>query len=116
MSRLSLKPLKRKNLAYGKFKFQVDFVKPVRNGRCDESNASKIEKIRKLLEVTGKGQFRFNWRLNFKNKRVYTRLFLTESIDLTLVKLIHPGLLFKIYQIVMEPTFESLASPDQIAV
>ena len=116
MSRLSLKTLKRKNLAYGKFKFRVDFVKPPHSRRYDESNAGDVEKIRKLLTVTGKGLFRFTWRTNSKGRRIYTRLHLTEAMDLTLIKLVHPGLLFKIYRIVVEPTFESLSASDRIAV
>lgn len=102
MSRLSMKTLARKNLPFGKFKFMVLLARDqIRTHYC-LSNASKIEELRNLLRTTCKGHYRLDWDTNNRGKRVYTHLYLTEPMDLAMVKLVHQNKLHKIYKIKVE--------------
>jgi len=108
MSKLSLKTLERKNLPYGKFKFMVLFKREAhRVWRCD-SNAGLIEEMRGMLRTTCRGSFKLVYEVNSRGRRVYTHLYLTEAMDLALIKLTHSEKMFKIYKIKVCQTDESV--------
>ena len=102
MSKLSIKTLTRKNLPYGKFKFQVLLNRECHNPWRAATNASEIEAIRGLLGTTCKGKFKLVWELNSRGKKVYTHLYLVEPMDLAMIKLVHLDKLYKIYKINVE--------------
>jgi hypothetical protein len=103
MSKLSLKTLDRKHLPYGKFKFIVLLKRESRRmWRCD-SNAGQIEQMRGLLRTTCKGKFKLVHDENHRGRRVYTHLYLTEPMDLAMVKLVHADQLHKIYKVNVVP-------------
>lgn len=109
MSKLSLKTLERKKLPFGRYKFMVLIKREAhRVWRCD-SNAGVIEQMRGLLKTTCKGAFKLVHDSNSRGRRVYTHLYLTEPMDLAMVKLVHSDKLHKIYKIkVAAPVDESV--------
>jgi hypothetical protein len=44
-----------------------------------------------------------DWETNSRGRRVYTHLYLTDSMDLAMVKLVHHNKLHKMYKIKVEP-------------
>lgn len=115
MSKLSLKTVERKNLPYGKFKFIVLIKREAhRVWRCD-SNAGAMEQMRGLLRTTCKGAFKLVHGNNSRGRRVYTHLYLTEPMDLAMLKLVHSDKLFKIYKVKVVQPDESLAADCQTA-
>ena len=113
MSKLSLKTLERKKLPKGRFKFMVLIKRQAhRIWRCD-SNAGDIEEMRGMLRTTCKGQFRLVHENNSRGRRVYTHLYLTEPMDLAMIKLVHSDKLFKIYKIKVVQPDESPLVGDQ---
>lgn len=113
MSKLSLKTLERNNLPYGKYQFIVHLKRHShRVWRCT-SNASDVEEMRGLLRNTHKGRFKLLFELNSSRRRVYTTLYLTEAMDLAMVKLVHADKLHKIYKVKVVPTVESPSTDDQ---
>jgi len=99
MSRLSLKTLKLKKLPYGRFTYQVLLGRNIHNIVQCESNAGEIEKMRDLLRNTCVGHYRLDYELNWRSKRVYTHLYLSNPMDLALIKLVHSDKIHKIYKI-----------------
>jgi hypothetical protein len=107
MSRLSLKTVERKNLPWGRFRYIVLLKREAhRVWRCP-SNAGAVEGIRTLLRTTCVGGHKLVHEKNNKNRRVYTALYLTEAMDLALIKLTHADDLHKIYRVSVAQTCES---------
>jgi hypothetical protein len=106
MSKLTLRTLKRKNLAYGKFGFEVLLNREAKQTRYSDSNAAMVESMRDMLRTTCVGEYRLNHIKNTQGKRVYTKLFLTNAMDLAMIKLVHHDKLFKIYKIKIPDTAE----------
>jgi len=104
MGRLSIKTLRKKNLPYGRFTYQVLLARPARKIWHCESNAGDIEAMRDLLRDTCIDQYRLDFEPNWKNRRVYTHLFLLNPMDLALIKLVHADKIHKIYQIKLQDT------------
>lgn len=99
MSRLSLKTLKLKSLPFGMFTFKVLLKRETnRLTHCD-SNAGSIEQMRNMLRTTCLGSYRLRHKNNYRKKRVYTELLLTNAMDLAMIKLVHADKLHKIYKI-----------------
>lgn len=107
MSRLSLKTLKRNNLPYGKYTFMVLLTREMIGISHCQSNASDIEKMRDLLRTTCKSAYRLDWKPNYSKRRVYTKLYLCNAMDLAMVKLVHADKLYKIYKIKVEAEAET---------
>jgi hypothetical protein len=113
MSKLSLKQIERKHLPYGKFKFIVLLKRESRRiWRCS-SNASMVEQMRGFLRTTINGSFKLVHEYNYKGRRVYTHLYLTEPMDLAMLKLVHGDRLFKIYKVKLAQPHESPLGDDQ---
>lgn len=108
MSKLRLKTLERKNLPFGKYKFVVHLKRDAHKTWRSFSNAGMVEEIRGLLRTTCKGLFKLDYSLNSRGRRVYTQLYLTEPMDLAMLKLVHSDKLFKIYKIKVAQPPESL--------
>ena len=107
MSKLSLKIVERKNLPYGRFKFIVLIKREThQTWRCD-SNAGLVEEMRGLLNTTCKGRYKLKHENNSRGRRVYTRLYLTEAMDLAMIKLVHADVLHKIYRVKLTLSEES---------
>lgn len=106
MSRLSLRTLVRKKLPYGKFTFLVLLKRETKHTRYSDANASMVEGMRDMLRTTCVGQYRLDWIKNTQGKRVYTELFLTNPMDLAMLKLVHGDKLHKIYKIKLADTAE----------
>ena len=106
MSKLSIKTLTRKNLPYGKFKFQVLLARQAHNVLRADTNAAAIEEVRKFLEGSCRGKWKLIFTDKSRGKRVYTHLYLTDPMDLAMLKLTHQDLLFKIYKIILEQPSE----------
>ena len=99
MSRLSLKTLTLKKLPHGRFTFKVLIKRNIsRTMHCD-SNAGEIQQMRTLLRDTCVGEHRFKYHVNWNKKRVYTELYLTNAMDLAMLKLVHHDKFYKIYKI-----------------
>ena len=113
MSKLSLKTVERNNLPYGQFKFIVLLKREAHRTWRADSNAGAIEEMRGLLRTTCKGKFKLLHESNGRGRRVYTRLYLTEAMDLAMVKLVHAEKLFKIYKVKLRQTDESASAGDQ---
>ena len=108
MSKLSLKTVERNNLPYGRFKFIVLLKREAHRTYRSDSNAGQVEQMRGLLRTTCKGPFKLLHENNSRGRRVYTQLFLTEAMDLAMVKLVHAEKLHKIYKVVVKaPDVES---------
>lgn len=99
MSRLSLKTLTRKRLPYGRFNFVVLLTREARHYIHADSNAGAVESMRDMLRTTCVGQYRLDHKLNWNKRRVYTHLYLTNPMDLAMIKLVHSEKLHKIYKI-----------------
>lgn len=99
MGRLSLKTLTRKRLPYGKFTFMVLLAREARGLVHCDSNAGAIEKMRDILRTTCVGEYRLDHELNWSKRRVYTHLYLTNPMDLAMLKLVHSDKMHKIYKI-----------------
>lgn len=113
MGKLSLKTVERNNLPYGKYKFIVLIKREThRTWRCS-SNAGNIELMRGLLRTTCKGHFKLLHDNNSRGRRVYTKLYLTEAMDLAMIKLVHAEKLHKIYKVKVVQTVESPSIGDQ---
>jgi len=106
MGRLTLKTLERNNLPFGKFSFKVDLARETKRTYFSASNASQIEAMRDMLRTTCVGDHKLVWATNSKGKRVYLELYLTNSMDLAMLKLVHADKLFKIYKIKVVDTPE----------
>ena len=102
MGRLSLKTLKRKRLPYGKYTFMVLLAREARRVDHCDSNAGSIEKMRDLLRTTCVGEYKLDYEMNWNKKRVYTHLYLQNSMDLAMLKLVHADKMHKIYKIKLE--------------
>jgi len=99
MSRLSIKTVERTNLPFGRYKFMVLLGRSARRPINAISNAGEIEDMRNMLRTTCKGKYKLIHHDNYKGRRVYTRLYLTEAMDLAMIKLVHSEKLHKIYKI-----------------
>jgi len=99
MSKLSLKTLERNNLPYGKFSFMVLLKRTAHRPYIAGTNAGIVESMRDLLRNTCAGDYKLVWEKNCHDKRVYTELYLTNAMDLAMVKLVHGEKLHKIYKI-----------------
>jgi hypothetical protein len=108
MSKLSLKTLELKKLPFGKFKFMVLLKRTAHQPYRSDSNAGPIEVMRSLLKTTCRGDFKLIHESNSRKRRVYTKLYLMEPMDLAMLKLVHHEKLFKIYKIKVAPTPEPL--------
>lgn len=106
MSRLSMRKLVRKHLPYGKFAFKVALKRELHRQYISNSNASAVEDIRDMLRTTCVGKYRLDHITNSRGKRVYTDLFLENSMDLAMLKLVHSDKFHKIYKIILEDTGE----------
>lgn len=106
MSRLSLRTLVRKKLPYGRFTYLVLLKRETRQTRYSDANTSMVESMRDMLRTTCVGQYRLDWLPNTRKKRVYTELFLTNPMDLAMIKLVHGDKLHKIYKIKLADTAE----------
>ena len=91
--------MERNNLPFGLFKFIVLIKRDSHKPWHSNSNAGAIEELRALLRTTCKGKFKLDHDKNSQNKRVYTRLYLCEAMDLAMVKLVHSDKLHKIYKV-----------------
>lgn len=107
MSKLSLKTVERANLPYGKFKFMVLLKREAHHIWRSDSNAADIEEMRGFLRTTCRGHHKLVHEKNSRARRVYTRLYLTEAMDLAMLKLVHQDKLFKIYKIKLQEQPES---------
>lgn len=113
MGKLSLRQVERKNYPYGKFKYIVLLNRESRRiWRCP-SNASMVEQIRSLLKTTINGSYKLVHDYNYRSRRVYTHLYLTEPMDLAMLKLVHGDKLFKIYKVKLVQPHESPSSDDR---
>lgn len=99
MSRLSLKTLTLNKLPYGRFTFKVLLKRNINRIMHCDSNAGEIQQIRDLLRDTCVGQHRLKYETNWNKKRVYTTLYLTNAMDLAMLKLVHHDKFYKIYKI-----------------
>lgn len=101
MARLKLRQLVLKKKPYGKFNYKVLLERRINKGSIfyKESNASSMEELRIFLRDAGNGAYRFDFQSNYKNRRVYKILYLENKMDLTMLKLIYPDKLYKIYKI-----------------
>ena len=99
MSRLSLRTLKLKKLPYGRFTFKVLIKRNVSRVLHCESNAGSVQAMRDMLRTTCLGEYRLRHENNWGKKRVYTELYLTNAMDLAMLKLVHHDKFHKIYKI-----------------
>lgn len=99
MSRLSLRTLTLKKLPYGRFTFKVLLKRNTGQITHCASNAGEIQQIRDLLRDTCVGEHRLKFQTNWSKKRVYTTLYLTNAMDLAMLKLVHHDKFHKIYKI-----------------
>lgn len=106
MSKLSLRTLVRNNLPYGKFTFLVLLKRETKRVYFADSNTGSIETMRDLLRTTCAGHYRLDYSPNSRKRRVYTELYLTNAMDLAMVKLVHADKLHKIYKIKVRDTGE----------
>lgn len=116
MSKLSLKTVRRKNLPYGKFSFVVCFKRDSHQVWHCPTNAGEIEPMRNLLRDGAIGSYKFLFETNRREKRVYTHLYLTNAMDLALIKLVFSDKLHKIYKIEAtgkDQPYESPLKTDQ---
>ena len=107
MAKLSLKTLERNKLPFGKFKFMVLLKRDIRRPTNARSNAGEIEELRDMLRSTCKGSYKLVHELNYRKKRVYTHLYLTDAMDLAMLKLAHQSKLHKLYKITLKQASES---------
>ena len=93
---LKLRKLKRKHLPYGKFHYQLILNSGKMSNRRynPRENLHECKEICDLLDRSGRGKY----RKNCDEERCYD-IFLTDVIDLTLVKMCFGAYLVKIYEI-----------------
>lgn len=65
-----------------------------------ESNAQEVEDIRRSLR-NGGGRYVFKYTRNTKNRKVYDCVYLTDGMDVAMIKLTHPHLIKRVY--VLDP-------------
>jgi hypothetical protein len=99
MSKLKIRPLKLAKLPYGKYKWVITILQEDEYPTVRMPNGSKIAQLHKTLENSGTGLWRFLYYLNFRKHRVYTKILLTQSMDVAMLKLCNAELLGKIYKI-----------------
>jgi hypothetical protein len=113
VGRLSIKTLKRKNLVRGRYKFMVLLKRNNTRSHHATTNAGEIEDLRDMLRGSCRGKFKLQWEVNWRGKRVYTHLYLTEAMDLALLKLVHASKMHKLYRIEVTQPDESPSGSDQ---
>ncbi len=99
MSRLKVRTLKLAKLPYGKYTWIVTIIQEDDYRSVRAANGDKIAPLRKILDNAGSGFSRFQYIVNYRKNRVYTRVLLTHSMDVALLKLCHSELIGKIYKI-----------------
>lgn len=99
MAKLTMRTLVRNNLPYGRFKYLVLIKRSSNAVWAARANTSEMELMRAMLRTTCVGGFRLKHDVNTRGKRVYTHLYLTNPMDLAMIKLVHADKLYKIYQI-----------------
>jgi hypothetical protein len=86
-------------LPYGKYTWIVSIEQENEWLRMREANGLKIAPIRRTLENAGTGLWRFSYKLNYKRNKVYQKIYLTNSMDVAMIKLCTAELIRKIYKI-----------------
>jgi hypothetical protein len=107
MARNKLRPLKRKNKPYGRFDYIVHLHRKSNIAKWSATNASEFEKIRELA-ASFQGEHRFRFVKNHNNRRVYTHIYLSNAMDLAMLKLIFSDSIHKIYKVTVDTDEQSL--------
>lgn len=102
MARSKLRTLKLSNKPYGKFDYVVHLTRRARIPKYAKTNAGEIEKIRHLTKNTFQGPVRFKWVKNHDNRRVYTHIYISHSMDLAMLKLVFSDSIHKIYKVIID--------------
>jgi hypothetical protein len=97
--KLKVRTLKRKKLPFGKYTWIVSIQQEDNWIRLREANGLKIAPIRQTLENAGTGSWRFMYSRNYRNNKVYQRIYLTNAMDVAMIKLCTAELIRKIYKI-----------------
>jgi hypothetical protein len=97
--KLKVRSLKLKKLPYGKYTWMIAIEQEDYWTRISEANGLKIAPIRRTLENAGTGLWRFTYKLNYRKNRVYQKIYLTNPMDVAMIKLCTAELIRKIYKI-----------------
>ena len=99
MSKLSIKTVERLKLPYGRFGFEILLCRSYCSAYQSASNAKQIEAMRVMLRETCGDRFKLIHEVNYEKKRVYTKLLLTNAMDVAILKLVHADKMHRIYKI-----------------
>ena len=97
--KLKIRPLKLAKLPYGKYTWMITIAQDGTFVHAREANGLKILPIRQILENAGTGSWRFSYVLNYRKNKVYQRIYLTNSMDVAMIKMCNSDLIRKIYKI-----------------
>lgn len=102
MSRLKLRTVKMKKYPHGRYKFKILLKRNLRQIHYCTTNAPECVEIKNFLFRSSSGQSLFVYTNNARKKQIFTELYLTDLMDVTLLKLTHADKLHKIYKIIVE--------------
>ena len=97
--KLRIRTLRLEKLPYGKYNFVAFIKQKSPNVKYSGPNGKYVTPIRDILSNSASGNWRLGHALNYKKNKVYTKVYLTNKIDLALLKMCCPHLFYKIYEI-----------------
>lgn len=101
-NKLNIRKLRRKNLAYGKYKYRIVLSRSHPRVYYSVKNGSDVHEIRSLLNSMTSGTYRFNREKNNRGQWIYTDLYLQDGMALAMLKLSFPNIMFKVYEIELD--------------
>lgn len=100
--KLHVRTLKRKKLPYGRFHYVISLKRSHWQVFYALPNGEMIHTMRSSLRQVCQAPYRLDWETNRTASRVYTTLYLTDPMDLAMIKLTYPDAIRKIYKVSLE--------------